>query len=198
MKENLGRKKNSKRTCSRRLEDHNSMGRDKKEHKQAWINAKDSTKEKIFDQWKSKSSGSVTKSHQLCTDRRTVYKLEFEDDNGDGYYSDYTANSEATCDFNFHSSVYNTNGDNDSNGESFLEGKALNVSAAAVKKTRPSILKGRSPRRKKLYKSSEMPEGAVPKMMANRQLELRDPDTKELIFYMTYAAKMATIDYNYS
>ena len=158
-----------------------------KEHKQAWIRVKDSTKEKIIDQWRSKSSGLVTKNHQLRTNGRTVYKLEFEDDNGDGYYSDYTANSEATYNFNVHSSVYDTTGDDDSNGESVLEGKELNVSTAAATKARPpSILRGKSSRRKKLYKSSEMPEGGVPKMIVNKQLKVRDPDTKELISYMTY------------
>ena len=67
-----------------------------REHKQEWIKAKDSTKEKILAQRKRHSSGPVTKNHQL----RTVYKLDFEDENGDGYYSDHTANSEAAYDFN--------------------------------------------------------------------------------------------------
>ena len=31
--------------------------------------------------------------------------------------------------------------------------------------------------------------------MANKQLEVRDPDTKELISYMTYTAKMVVMDY---
>ena len=48
-----------------------------KEHKQAWIRAKDTTKEKMIAQWKSQSSDPVTKNHQLRTDRRTVYKLDF-------------------------------------------------------------------------------------------------------------------------
>ena len=78
-----------------------------------------------------------------------------------------------------------------------MEGSELNVNAAAAKKPRPtSILKGKSSRRKKLYKSSKMPAGAVPKMMASKQLEVRDPVTNELVSYMTYAAKMATIDYS--
>ena len=116
----------------------NAWGEMEKEHKQAWIRTKDSTKEKIIDQWKSKSSGPVTKNHQLRTNGRTVYKLEFEDDNGEGYYSDYTANSEATYDFNIHSSVYDTTDDDDSNEESVLEGKELNVNAAAATKPRPT------------------------------------------------------------
>ena len=76
-----------------------------KEQKQAWFRAKDSTKEKMIAQLKSKSSSPVTKNHQLRTDRRTVYKFDFVDEDGDRYYSDYTANSEATYDFNVHSSV---------------------------------------------------------------------------------------------
>ena len=116
-----------------------------KEHKQAWIRAKDSTKEKMIAQWKSQSSGPVTKNHQLRTDGHTVYKLDFVDEDGDEYYSDYTANSEATYDFNVHSSVYDTTtADDDSNGESALEGSEFRVSAAAAKKTRPSILTGKS------------------------------------------------------
>ena len=140
------------------------------EHRKAWIRASDSNKEKIITQFSnnSKSAGLVTKNHQLRTDRRRVYKLEFEDDDGEGYYSDCTANSEGTFQFNVHSSVYDTTADDDSNGESVLEGSELNVNAAAAKKTRPSILKGKIPRRKNIYKSSEMPAGAVPKMMVSK------------------------------
>ena len=169
-----------------------------KEHKQAWIRAKDSTKEKMIDQWKSQLSGPVTKNQQLRTDGRTVYKLDFEDYNGDEYYSDYTANSEATYDFNVHSSVYKTTSYNNSNGESVLEGKELNVSAtAAATNAKPtSILREKIPKRKNLYRSSEMPAGAVSKMLASKQLKLRDPKTNELISYMTYAAKMAVMDYS--
>ena len=80
-----------------------------------------------------------------------------------------------------------------------MEGSELNVNAAAATKARPtSILKGKPRRKRRIFKASEMPAGAVPKMMVSKQLEVRDPDTKELISYMTYAAKMATIDYNYS
>ena len=79
----------------------------------------------------------------------TVYKLEFEDANGDGYYFNYISNSEVTYNFNVHSSVYDTTSDNDSNEESVLDGKELNVSAVAATKSRPSsILRGKSPRRK--------------------------------------------------
>ena len=66
-----------------------------KEHRQEWIKTKDTTKEKILAQRKSHSSGPVTKNHQLRTDGRTVYKLDFLDEDDNGYYSDCTANSEA-------------------------------------------------------------------------------------------------------
>ena len=92
--------------------------------------------------------------------------------------------------------MYDTIANDDSNGESVLEGSELNVNTAAAKKTRLSILKGKSSRRKKLYKSSEMPAGAFPKMMASKQLEVRDPDTNKLVSYMTYAAKMTNIHYS--
>ena len=167
--------------------------------KKAWIKESDINKEKIIAQFsgKSISAGPVANNCQLHTDGRTVYKLEFEGEDGEGYYSDCTATSEATYNFNVHSSVYDTTtADDDSNGESVLEGSELNVNAAAAKKTRPSILKGKSSRRKKLYKSNEMPAGAVPKMMASKQLEVRDPVTNELVSYITYAAKMATINYS--
>ena len=135
-----------------------------KEHKQEWIKAKDTTKEKILAQRKSHSFGPVTKNHQLRTNGRTVYKLDFEDDNGDGYYSDYTANSEATYDFNASLAVYDATGDGDSDGESVLEGKELTVSAAAATKSRPqSILKVKGKKKKKVFKSSELPAGAVSK-----------------------------------
>ena len=62
-----------------------------KEHKQAWIRRKDTTK--MIAQWKLQFSCPVTKNHQLRTDGRTVYKLDFVDEDGDGYYSDCTANS---------------------------------------------------------------------------------------------------------
>ena len=41
-----------------------------------------------------------------------------------------------------------------------------------------------------------MPAGAVPKMMASKQLEVSDPVTKELVSYMTFTGNMATIDYS--
>ena len=131
-----------------------------------------------------------------CTPPTTVYKLVFEDNKGDGYYPDYTANSEATYNFNVHSSVYNTTGDDNCNGESVLGGKELNVSAAAAAtKPRPSsILRGKSPRRKKLNKSSEMPASAVPKMTASKHLKLMDRD--KVVAYMTMAGNMAVMDYS--
>ena len=165
--------------------------------RKAWSSETNSNKEKIIAQFsgKSKSAGPATKNHQLCTDGHTVYKLEFEDEDGEGYYFDCTANSEATYDFYVHSSVYDTTTTNDdSNGESVLKGSKLNVNATAVKKLRPtSILKRK--RKKKIFKVSKMLAGAVPKMMASKKLEVMDPVTKELVSYITYAAKMAIIDY---
>ena len=111
------------------------------EHRKAWIRASDSTKEKLIAQWKSKSTGPVTKNHQLRTDGRTVYKLEFEDEDGEGYYYDYTAKSEATYSFNVHSFMYDTTTTSDnSNGEGVLEGSELNVNAAAATKARPTSI----------------------------------------------------------
>ena len=89
----------------------------------------------------SKSAGLVTKNHQL----RTVYKREFEDGDGYGYYSDCTANSEGMYQFNVNSSLYDTTADDDSKGESVLEGSDLNVNAAAANKPRPtSILRNKT------------------------------------------------------
>ena len=65
--------------------------------------------------------------------------------------------------------MYDTTGDDDSNGESVLEGQELNVSAAAATKEKPpSNLRKKRPRRKKLYRSSEMPAGAVSKILVNQ------------------------------
>ena len=82
--------------------------------RKAWSNETNDNKERIIAQFSSnsKSVGAVTKNHQL----RTVYKMEFEDGDGDGYYSDCTANSEGTYQFNVNSSVYNTTTNDDSNG----------------------------------------------------------------------------------
>ena len=91
--------------------------------KKAWNKESDSNKEKIIAQFsgKFKSTGPVTKNHQLRTHGQIVYKLEFEDEDGEGYYFDCTANSETMYDFNVHSSVYDTTtANNDSNGESVL------------------------------------------------------------------------------
>ena len=63
----------------------------------------------------SKSGIPVTKNHNL----RTVYKMEFGDRNGDGYYSDCTANSEDTYQFNVNSAMFDTNAGDNSNGGSF-------------------------------------------------------------------------------
>ena len=87
--------------------------------------------------------------------------------------------------------MYNTTGD-ESNGESVSEEKELNANAAASTKPKRSILKRGG---KKVFKSSEIPVAAVAKMMASKQLEVRDLITTEIVSYMTYAAKMANVDY---
>ena len=127
---------------------------------------------------------------------RTVYRTEFEDEDGEAYYSDCTANSEGTYQFNVHSSVYDTTtADDDSNGESVLEGSELNVNAVAARKARPtSILKQK--RKKKIFKASEIPAGAVPKMTASKQMPVMIPDGKKVAAYITMAKNMATIDYS--
>ena len=59
-----------------------------------------------------------------------------------------------------------------------------------AKKQKPSILKGG---RRKTLKSSEMPAGAISKMMASKQLKVMDGD--KVAAYLTYSARMANIDY---
>ena len=111
----------------------------------------------------SKSSGPITKNKNL----RTVHRLEFND--SDGYESHFTANSEGTFRFNVNSAMFDTTTDNNSH-EEIIEGTDLNVNTAAAAKQRPtSILKGR---RRKPFKSSEMPAGAVTMMMANKQFQI--------------------------
>ena len=118
--------------------------------------------------------------------------MEFEDGDGDGYYSDCTANSEGTYQFIVNSSVHSTTANDDSNGESVLEGSDLNVNAAAAKKPQPtSILRNR---KKKILKASELPAGAVSKMMASKQLKVMDGD--KVVSYMTYAGNMANVDHS--
>ena len=134
----------------------------------------------------SKSGIPVAKNHNLFT----VYKMEFGDSDGDGYNSDFTANSKGTFQFNVNSAMVNTTVDNNSNGEIILEGSDLNVNAAAAKKQRPSILIGN---RRKNFKSSEMPAGAIPKIMARKQLKVMDED--KVTAYLTYSANMANIDF---
>ena len=135
-------------------------------------------------------------NHQLRTDERTVYKSNFVDEDDNGYYFDCTANSEATYNFNASSAVYDATGDNDSNGESVLEGQELTVSAAAATKSRPqSILKVKGKKQKKIFRASEMPAGAVSKMMANQQLRLMDKDDN-VVSYWTAHANMAVMDYS--
>ena len=135
-------------------------------------------------------------NHQLRTDERTVYKSNFVDEDDNGYYFDCTANSEATYNFNASSAVYDATGDNDSNGESVLEGQELTVSAAAATKSRPqSILKVKGKKQKKIFRASEMPAGAVSKMMANQQLRLINKDDK-VVSYWTMHAKMVVMDHS--
>ena len=90
--------------------------------------------------------------------------------------------------------MYDTAADDDSNGDSVLEGSELNVNAAAARKPRPmSILKGNR-RKKKIFKASEKPACAVPKMMASKQLKLMDGE--KVVSYWTMAGNMAVMDYS--
>ena len=91
--------------------------------------------------------------------------MEFEDGDGDGYYSDCTANSEGTYHFDTNSTMFDTTADDNSNEKSVAEGSDLDVNAAAAKKQQPSILRNR---KKKPFKSNEMPVGVIPKMMASK------------------------------
>ena len=99
--------------------------------------------------------------------------MEFEEGDANRYYSDCTANSEDEQNqFNVNSSLFDTTINDDSNGESVLEGSDLNVNAAAEKKPRPtSILRDK---KKKILKASEILAEAVSKMMASKQLKLMD------------------------
>ena len=66
----------------------------------------------------------------------------------------------------------------------------MNVNAAVSKRPKKNILKGKG---KKIFKSSEMPAGLIAKMMADKQLKVKDGDNT--VAYMTYSAKMANVDY---
>ena len=116
--------------------------------------------------------------------------MEFEDGDDNGYYSDCTANSEGIYQFDIKSAMFDTTA-YDSNGESVVEGSDLNVNAAAAKKQRPSILRNR---KKKILKASEMPAGAVPKMMANKQMKVMTPEGNKVASYSTFSGNMANID----
>ena len=61
--------------------------------------------------------------------------------------------------------MFDSTADDDSNGESVLEGSNLNVNAVAVTRKPRSILKGKG---KKQFKLSEIPAGAIAKMMASK------------------------------
>ena len=134
----------------------------------------------------SKAVVPATKNHNL----RTAYNINFVD--SDGYDSDFTHNSEGKFQSIANSSTMYDTTDDESNGESVSEEKGLNVNAAASTRPKKSILKRGG---KKIFKSSEMPAAAVAKMMASKQLEVRDPITKEIVSYMTYSAKIANVDY---
>ena len=89
-----------------------------REHKREWQNATASVKEKILAQRQAKSSGPPTKNHQLPTGKRVVYRMVLADDEDDnGYFSDRTANSETTYDFNASSAlVYDATDNGNSDG----------------------------------------------------------------------------------
>ena len=177
-----------------------------KEHRQEWMKAKPSVKEKILAQRQAKSSGPPTKNHQLPTGKRVVYRVVADEDDDNGYFSDQTANSEATYDFNASSAlVYDATDDGNSDGESVLEGQELTVNAAAAaaatksKSTPPGILKvrGNGRRRKKqIFKSSEIPAGAVSKMMANQQMRLIDQNDNVVSYWTGHQASMTVMDYS--
>ena len=67
--------------------------------KRAWARESNKNKDLIIAQFVAESKVPVTKNHNL----RTAYKLEFVDSDGDGYYSDCTANSEGTWGLNVNS-----------------------------------------------------------------------------------------------
>ena len=135
----------------------------------------------------SKSGIAVTKNQHLCT----VYRIEFDDSDSDGYNSDFTTKSKGIFQFNANSAIVNTTANNNSNGKIILAGSDWNVNAAAAtKKERPSILKGN---RRNNFKSNEMPTGAISKIMANKQVKMMDGDN--VAGYMKYSAKMANIDF---
>ena len=134
-----------------------------------------------------KSGVPATKNHHLPM----VYRIKFDNSHSDGYNSDFTANSKDTFQFNANSDMVNTTANNNSNGEIILEGSDLNVNAAAATKNqRPRILSGN---RRKSLKSSEIPVGVIPKMMANKQLKVMVGDN--VAGYMTYSVKMINIDF---
>ena len=136
----------------------------------SWIKEFNDNKEKIIAQFvaESKSSTPVTKNRNLGT----VYRMEFDDSGG--YESDFITNSVGRFQSNAKFTMFDTTANNNSNGETILEGSDLNVNAvAATKKQRPSILKGKG---RKTFKSSEMPTGAVGKMMSNKKIPVMDGD----------------------
>ena len=72
----------------------------------------------------------------------------------------------------------------------------MTVSAAAAMKSRPqSILRVKGKKKKKIFRASKIPAGAVSKIMANQQLRLINKDDK-VVLYMTMAGNMAVMDYS--
>ena len=122
--------------------------------------------------------------------------MEFEDGDGDGYYSDCTAISTGTYHFNANSAILDTTTDDNSNGESVVEGSDMNVNVAAAEKQRPIILKQKGNRKKQILKASEMPAGAVPKMMASKQMKVMTPEGDKVAAYLTFLGNTANIDYS--
>ena len=151
-----------------------------KETRDAWIRESNKNKDLIVEQFVGNCKAIVpaTKNHNLCIS----YNAEFVD--SEGYESNYTNNSEGTFIFVANSTMYNTT-DNESNGENVSGGKELNVNAAASMIPKKSILKRNG---KKRFRLSKMSAGAVGNIMASKQLEVRDPITKQIVSYITYSA----------
>ena len=98
--------------------------------KKAWARETNKNKEMDVAQFvaESKSGTPVTKNQHL----RTVYRMEFDNSDGDGCNFYFTVNSEGTFEFNANSAMFDTTADNNSNGEIIIEGSDLNVNATAA------------------------------------------------------------------
>ena len=120
-------------------------------------------------------------------------KLEFEDRDCDGLYSDCTATSESTYHFDINSAMFDTTANNNSSEESVVEGSDLNVNVEAAKKQHPRILK----RNKKIKLSAiEMSAGAVPKMITRKQMKVMHPAWGKVAVYLTFSWNMVNLDYS--